>query len=96
MLVVEGGWSSASVPGVTSSPALQAQWIERQMEIADRAALVAVTQISFTDLDLSSYPAPPGSILSLFGQLGLVDVDFNPKPALAEWDRAFGRKLKAN
>src|SRR3954470_19752850 len=35
MLVVEGGWSSGSVPGVTSSPELQAQWIKRQMEIAD-------------------------------------------------------------
>jgi hypothetical protein len=96
MLVVEGGWSSGSVPGVTSSPELQAQWIKRQMEIADRAALVAVTQITFTDLDLSTYPAPPGSILSLFGQLGLVDVDFKPKPALAEWDRAFARPLRAN
>ena len=95
MLVVEGGWSSGSVPGVTSSPQLQAQWIKRQMEIADRGALVAVTQISFTDLDLSSYPAPPGSILSLFGLLGLVDVDFNPKPSLAEWDRAFARQLRA-
>ena len=94
MLVVEGGWSSASVPGVTSSPALQAQWIKRQMELADNAALLAVTQISFTDLDLTSYPAPPGSILSLFGQLGLVDVDFKPKPALAEWDRAFARPLR--
>lgn len=96
MLVVEGGWSSGSVPGVTSSPALQALWIRRQMELADRAALVAVTQISFTDLDLSSYPAPPGSILSLFGLLGLVDVNFNPKPALAEWDRAFARALRTN
>ena len=94
MLVVEGGWSSGSVPGVTSSPELQAQWIKRQMQIADRGALVAVTQISFTDLDLSSYPAPPGSILSLFGQLGLVDVNFNPKPALAEWDRALARQLR--
>ena len=96
MLVVEGGWSSGSVPGVTSSSELQALWIKRQMEIADRGALVAVTQITFTDLDLSTYPAPPGSILSLFGQLGLVDVDFNPKPALAEWDRAFARPLKTN
>ena len=96
MLVVEGGWSSGSVPGVTSSPQLQALWIRRQMEISDRAALVAVTQITFTDLDLSTYPAPPGSILSLFGQLGLVDVDFNPKPALAEWDRALARPLRTN
>src|SRR3954471_4920817 len=96
MLVVEGGWSSGSVPNVTSSPELQALWIKRQMELADHAALVAVTQITFTDLDLSSYPTPPGSILSLFGQLGLVDVDLKPKPALAEWDRAFARTLRQN
>jgi hypothetical protein len=96
MLVVEGGWSSGSVPGVTSSPQQQALWIRRQMELADRASLVAVTQISFTDLDLSTYPVPSGSILPLFAQLGLVDVDFNPKPALAEWDRAFARPLRIN
>ena len=93
MLVVEGGWSSGSVTGVTSSPEKQALWIKRQIELADRAALVAVTQISFTDLDLSTYPVPPGSILPLFAQLGLVDVDFHAKPALAEWDRAFARPL---
>ena len=94
MLIVEGGWSSGSVTGVTSSPELQALWIKREMELADRAALVAVTQISFTDLDLSTYSVPPGSILPLFAQLGLVDVDFHPKPALAEWDRALARPLR--
>jgi len=94
LLVVEGGWSSGSVTGVTSSPEKQALWIKRQMELADRGALVAVTQISFTDLDLSTYPVPPGSILPLFAQLGLVDVDFHAKPALAEWDRALARPLR--
>jgi hypothetical protein len=93
-MVVEGGWSSGSVTGVTSSPEKQALWIKRQMELADRAALVAVTQISFTDLDVSTYPVTPGSILPLFAQLGLVDVDFHAKPALAEWDRAFARPLR--
>jgi hypothetical protein len=94
MLVVEGGWSSGSVTGVTSSPDKQARWIKRQMELADRASLLAVTQITFTDLDLSTYQAPPGSVLPLFAQLGLVDVSFNPKPALAEWDSAFSRPLR--
>ena len=94
LLVVEGGWSSGSVTGVTSSPEKQALWIDRQMQLADRGALVAVTQISFTDLDLSTYPVPPGSILPLFAQLGLVDVDFHAKPALAEWDSAFARPLR--
>ncbi len=94
MLIVEGGWSSGSVTGVTSSPDKQARWIKRQMELADRASLVAVTQITFTDLDLSAYPVPPGSILPLFAQLGLVDANLNPKPALAEWDSAFTRPLR--
>src|SRR4051812_28131417 len=88
MMVVEGGWTSGSVTGVTSSTEKQARWIKRQMELADRATLVAVTQITFTDLDLSTYPVPSGSILPLFAQLGLVDVNFQAKPALAEWDRA--------
>ncbi len=30
--------------------------------------------------------APPGSILTLFGQFGLVDADYRPKPVLAVWD----------
>jgi hypothetical protein len=93
MLVVEGGWSSASVPGVTSSPERQARWIRRQMMLADRAALVAVTQITFTDLELSTYPVPSGSILPLFAHLGLVDVRFRAKPALAVWDDALRRPL---
>ncbi len=93
MLVVEGGWSSASVPGVTSSAERQARWIERQMLLADNAGLLAVTQITFTDLDLATYPVPPGSILPLFAHLGLVTVDFGPKPALASWDRALSRRL---
>lgn len=93
LLVVESGWSSASVPGATSSPDRQARWIKRQMAIADSAKLTAVTQITFTDLDLASYPVPPGSILPLFAQLGLVDTAFHAKPALAEWDRAMARTL---
>ena len=93
MLVVEGGWSSGSVTGVTSSTDKQARWIRRQVALADSARLVAVTQITFTDLDLTASPPPPGSILPLFAQIGLVDVDLRAKPALSEWDRALARKL---
>jgi hypothetical protein len=93
-LIVEGGWSSASVPGVVSSADRQARWIRRQMRLADQAELLAVTQITFTDLDLSAYPVPAGSILPLFAHLGLVDVALQPKPALAEWQRTFARPLR--
>ena len=94
LLVVEGGWSSTSVTGVTSSPEMQARWIRRQFAIADSAHVVAVTQITFTDLDLSAYPVPPNSILPLFAHLGLVDASFRPKPALTEWDAALERPLR--
>jgi hypothetical protein len=91
MLVVEGGWSSASVPGVTSSLDKQARYIDRQMRIADQASLAGVFQITYTDFDLTSYQQPPGSTLSLFTHLGLVDENWNAKPALARWDATFAR-----
>ena len=52
-------------------------------------------KFTFTDLDLASYPQPPGSILPLFAQLGLVTVDLAPKPALDAWDDAYARPYSA-
>ena len=92
MMVVEGGWTSGAVPGVSSSPDLQARYIRRQMQLADEAKLLGVFQITFTDLDLSSYPVPIGSILPLFAQLGLVDAAYGAKPALAVWDSVLALK----
>ena len=86
MIVTEGGWTSGSVAGVTSSPDVQARYIRRQMQLADEAKLLGVFQITFTDLDLTSFPVPSGSILPLFAQLGLVDASYRAKPALAVWD----------
>jgi hypothetical protein len=86
MIVTEGGWSSGSVAGVTSSPEVQARYIRRQMQLADAAKLIGVFQITFTDLDVTTYNLPPGSILPLFAQLGMVDANYRPKPALAVWD----------
>jgi hypothetical protein len=91
MLVTEGGWSSGSVPNVTSSPDLQARYIRRQMQLADAAKLIGVFQITFTDLDVSTFNLPPGSILPLFAQLGLVNASYRPKPALAVWDSVRAR-----
>jgi len=86
MMVVEGGWTSGSVTGVSSSPDLQARYIRRQMQLADAAKLIGVFQITFTDLDFASFPVPAGSILPLFAHLGLVDASYRAKPALAVWD----------
>ena len=90
-MVVEGGWTSASVGGVTSNPEKQARWIGRQMRLLDEARALFVFQLTFTDLDLAGVPLPPGSILPLFAALGLVDAALTPKPALAAWDAAFAR-----
>jgi hypothetical protein len=89
-VVLEGGWPSVAAGGVTSTPELQARYIRRHAEILDAAQAAAVFQITFTDLDLSASPPPPGSVLPLFAHLGLVDSALAPKPALAVWDSVLG------
>jgi hypothetical protein len=89
VLVVEGGWPSTAVGGVTSTPAMQARFIGRQMELLDAASAVAVFQLTYADLHPSIFP--PGSILPLFATLGLVDTALAPKPALAVWDSLYAR-----
>jgi len=91
VLVVEGGWSSVSLDTLVSSPAEQARYIARQVQLLDSARAKGAFQLTFFDLDLSASPPPPGSILPLFAHLGLADSVFNPKPALAAWDAAFRR-----
>ena len=95
LMVVEGGWPSASARGAfSSSPAMQARYIERQSQLLDAAGAIGVFQLSFTDLDLGSFPKPVPAILPLFATLGLVDSNLEPKPALSAWDRNFARQLR--
>ncbi len=91
LMVTEGGWTSASLGGIPSSPDEQRRYIVRQMQILDASQAIAVFQLTFTDLDLAAISPPPGSNLAQFAYLGLVDVNLNPKPALAAWDEAFAR-----
>ena len=71
-------------------PAVERRWIVRQSELLDRAHAIALFQLTFTDLDLSSFPSPPPTLF-LFAHLGLVTVDLAPKPALGAWDSLFMR-----
>ena len=91
VLVVEGGWPSITVGSVTSSTAMQARYIGRQLELLDQAHARGVFQLTFYDIDLTGVTLPPGSILPLFTHLGLADSAFNAKPALTVWDAAFAR-----
>jgi hypothetical protein len=95
VLVVEGGWTSASVGSVQSSPVKQTRYLRRQEQLLDSAKAVAVFQLTYADLNLAAYPPqPPGSILPLFAQLGVVDSQLRPKPALATYDSVFSRPLR--
>jgi hypothetical protein len=93
MLVVEGGWASASVGPVQSNVEKQVRWIRRQMQLLDEARAIAAFQLTFTDLDIASFPQPVPEILPLFATLGLVDAQLRAKPALAVWDSAFARPI---
>lgn len=94
VLVVEGGWTSGAVGNVQSSPQVQARYIRRHEQLLDAAKAVAVFQLTYADLDLNAFPPqPPGSILPLFAQLGVVDTHLQPKPALASYDSVFARPL---
>jgi hypothetical protein len=92
-LVVEGGWTSISLAGIVSSPGLQARYLDHQARLLDSARAIGLFQITFTDLDLSAIPLPPGSILPLFAHLGVVDSALGAKPALATWDAILARRL---
>lgn len=89
VVVLEGGWPSVPVGAVTSTPTMQAQYIRRQSELLDNTNAKGWFQITFTDLHPSIFP--PGSTLSLFANLGLVDTAFAAKPALATWDSILSR-----
>ncbi len=89
VMVTEGGWSSETLGAITSSEDEQARYISRQRALLDETNAIAVFQLTFTDLDV-----PPSSNVWLFARLGLVDVDLNPKAALAAWDAIFAQPLR--
>jgi hypothetical protein len=89
VLVVEGGWTSASVSTVVSTPEKQARYLRRQAALLSQANALYLFQLTLTDLDLSSFPPPLPANLSFFAWLGMVGSDLSPKPALAVWDSLF-------
>jgi hypothetical protein len=99
VFVSEGGWTSAnaSVPGgasVNGTPELQAQYIARQSHLLNNAGAIAVFSLTFTDIDLDALPPDVPASIGYFAYLGLVDKDFQSKPALAEWDKVFALPLR--
>lgn len=89
-MLVEGGWTSASVGSLQSDEQKQARYMARHSLILERAKSIAWMPLFFTDIDPAEFgPQPPGSILPLFVHLGLVDTQLRAKSALAPWDSLF-------
>lgn len=93
VLVTEGGWTSANVGSIQSSPEAQARYVDRQATLLDSIDAVALLHLEFADIDLAAFPPPLPDNLVQFASLGLTDSDFNAKPALARWDALHGRRL---
>ncbi|HEY9226049.1 MAG TPA: hypothetical protein VIP11_05345, partial [Gemmatimonadaceae bacterium] len=95
VMIVEGGWTSASVGSIQSSTAKQARYIRRHEQLLDSAKAIAVFQLNYTDIDISAFqPLPSGSSLPLFASIGFVDADLKSKTAVATYDSVFARPLK--
>jgi hypothetical protein len=94
VFVSEGGWTSASLDNIKSSPEKQRDYIFRQAQLLQEANATAVFQLTFTDIDLSAWPPNTPANLSLFASLGLVDINLKPKPALSAWDSIFDLDYK--
>lgn len=96
VFIAEGGWPSISVDAsdrlLTSSPELQSEYITRHGQLLDELNTIALFQLVFTDIDVSTLPSDIPPIIGLFANLGLVDVNLLPKPALSKWDDIFNNK----
>ncbi|MDA8137448.1 MAG: hypothetical protein M0036_02240 [Desulfobacteraceae bacterium] len=91
VLVCEGGWTSAGVDAIVSSPQVQARYIRRQADLLDSVQARAMAQTLFVDIDMDQLTVEPPPNLYFFISLGLMDKDFQAKPALEVWDDLFAR-----
>ncbi|MDQ2930287.1 MAG: hypothetical protein M3Y05_05625 [Gemmatimonadota bacterium] len=94
VMVTEGGWSSANIGAVHSSPALQQAWVKRAAELLQHAHAFAWFQLQFTDINLAAFGIPADDPqVAPFARIGLVDTALAPKPALSTWDEVFARRV---
>ena len=89
VMVVEGGWASASHAGFSTSLAKQAAYFRRQAALLTAIGAVAWLQLAPTDIDLNAFPAEVRTQVAPFTSLGVYDANLAPKPALAVWDSLF-------
>jgi len=92
-MVVEGGWTSATVAQYASSPDTQARYMARHAQLVDSIRAVALIQLVFADADLAAWGLALPPNFEIFTKLGLVNSDYSAKPAQAAWDALHARML---
>jgi hypothetical protein len=60
----------------------------------DAAGALFLFQLTFTDLDLSTFPPPLPANLGFFASLGLVDAELHRKPALDVWGSLYALRRR--
>jgi hypothetical protein len=95
LLLVEGGWSSAVAGGTKGTPEEQAEFFRVMARLLDQVGAEMWVFLLYADLDVASYGLPPdrAAALANFSRMGIVDVDFRPKPASAVRDSIRARPL---
>jgi hypothetical protein len=97
VFITEGGWTSESVTTnertFVSSKEHQKRYIEKHGELLDAVKAKAVFQLSFTDIDVDALPPGLPENLPYFAYTGVVDKNYERKPAYDAWDALFDRQL---
>lgn len=100
VFVSEGGWASETFAGpngtITTSPTIQQDYIVRQSQLLDHANAIALFQLTFTDINMSTVPSYVDPTIKYFTSLGMVGIHLQPKPSLTTWDNLFKRKFIGN
>lgn len=91
VMIVEGGWASVPYGGTSATPEQQARFLRHQAALLDAAHAVALFDLTYADLALSTWPLPPSGSLVPFAHLGVVDSALTAKPARAVWDSLYAR-----
>ncbi len=94
IFISEGGWSSQAVSNYPETLQKQQDYIVKQSTLLDGVNTIGYFQLTFTDFQMSFFPANTPPVISLFTHLGLVDTTLQAKPALTAWDNIYLRPLK--
>lgn len=81
--------------GTNGTPEEQSDFFRRVAALLDEVEAEVWVFLLYADLDIASYGLPPDRAAGLanFSRMGIVDVDFRPKPAFAVWDSIRARPL---